>query len=663
MKLSKKLGFGFASVLALLVIIAGVALQALGTADGGFGEYREYARDANAMGMAQAELLGARTKVKDFVAKGDAESARQFWTDSEHFDASVSEAAARIDDPDRSATLAEAVQAKKDYDGFFRKVESLMAERDRLVGDVLNQKGPAMEQGLTAMITSAEEDGDMNAAYHGAMALRSLLLGRLYVMKYLDTNRRSDAERVDTEFADVRRIMTTLEQKVEDPERRRMLAAVADDLGTYQKNFTTVVQTIVERNEVIAGKLDVIGPNIAKTIDEVKLSVIAEQDQLGPLLQASNSRAVSFVLVLGVVAVLMGVFVAVFLTRSVLAQLGCDPSEMAEVAREIASGNLEVDTDRAQTGVFADMKEMVEKLKEVVGGVRVSSGSVDAGSSELLTSSETLSQGATEQAASVEEVSASIEQMAANIRQNADNAQQTERIALSAANDAETGGQAVNETVTAMRDIASRVSIIEEIARQTNLLALNAAIEAARAGEYGKGFAVVAAEVRRLAERSGTAATEIREMSSSSVEVAEQAGGMLEKLVPDIKRTAELVQEIAAASAEQKTGADQISTAVQQLDQVVQSNASAAEEMSATSAQLSDQARSLRQAIEFFKMADAGRGAAIVRPARALPAPRASARPAPGPKPSRPAASKPSAAAIDIDLGAEDGNDAHDLMF
>jgi methyl-accepting chemotaxis protein len=292
------------------------------------------------------------------------------------------------------------------------------------------------------------------------------------------------------------------------------------------------------------------------------------------------------------------------------------------------------------------MAQMVSKLKAVVGGVRVSSAAVDSGSSELLSSSETLSQGATEQAASVEEVSASIEQMAANIRQNADNAQQTERIALSAANDAESGGKAVSETVTAMRDIASRISIIEEIARQTNLLALNAAIEAARAGEYGKGFA----------------ATEIREMSSSSVEVAEQAGGMLEKLVPDIRRTAELVQEIAAASGEQKTGADQINTAVQQLDQVVQSNASAAEEMSATSAQLADQARGLREAIEFFKMADGGRGQLLqrsVRPQAGQAAPMAHAiqKPATAAPPKPTPATKPAESAIAIDLGDDGTND------
>jgi methyl-accepting chemotaxis protein len=211
-----------------------------------------------------------------------------------------------------------------------------------------------------------------------------------------------------------------------------------------------------------------------------------------------------------------------------------------------------------------------------------------------------------------------MEEMTSNIRQNADNAQQTQQIAIKAATDAEEGGAAVLQAVTAMKNIAEKISIIEEIARQTNLLALNAAIEAARAGEHGKGFAVVAAEVRKLAERSGAAAAEISELSSSSVRVAEQAGEMLSKMVPDIKRTADLVQEIAAASEEQNSGAEQINKAIQQLDQVVQQNASASEEMASTSEELSSQAEQLQATIAFFRVDGGTRQTR--KASRALPA-------------------------------------------
>ncbi len=195
-----------------------------------------------------------------------------------------------------------------------------------------------------------------------------------------------------------------------------------------------------------------------------------------------------------------------------------------------------------------------------------------------------------------------MEEMAATIKQNSDNAQQTEKIALKSADDAIGSGRAVTETVAAMREIAGKISIIEEIARQTNLLALNAAIEAARAGEHGKGFAVVASEVRKLAERSQTAAGEISNLSASCVDVAEIAGELLGKLVPDIKKTAELVQEITAASGEQNTGAEQVTKAIQQLDQVIQQNAGAAEEMSSMAEELSSQAEQLQTSISFFKL-------------------------------------------------------------
>jgi len=243
---------------------------------------------------------------------------------------------------------------------------------------------------------------------------------------------------------------------------------------------------------------------------------------------------------------------------------------------------------------------------------------VATGSNELASAAGALSQGSTEQAASVEEVSASVEEMAANIQQNADNSSQTEVIALQSAEDAERGGQTVTQTTLAMRQIAEKISIIEEIARQTNLLALNAAIEAARAGEHGKGFAVVAAEVRKLAERSGHAAAEISALSTSSVKIAEAAGEMLVQLVPNIKKTADLVQEISAGSREQSAGAEQINKAIQQLDQVIQRNASASEQMASTSEELSSQAEQLMSTISFFRTADAALGARRPAP-KALP--------------------------------------------
>jgi len=256
-----------------------------------------------------------------------------------------------------------------------------------------------------------------------------------------------------------------------------------------------------------------------------------------------------------------------------------------------------------------------------------------------------------------------MEEMASNIKQNADNAAQTEKIARQSAKDAETSGEAVNRAVEAMRTIAEKITIVQEIARQTDLLALNAAVEAARAGEHGRGFAVVASEVRKLAERSQTAATEIGAVSSEIVKAAQSAGDMLTSLVPNIRRTAELVSEISAACREQDVGASQINEAIQQLDKVTQQNASASEQMSATSEELAAQAEELQTSIAFFRTDEASsssRRPAARAPVKRSPAPVAR-KAAPTPR-SNVAAQQARASGFALDL-ANGGPDADDADF
>jgi methyl-accepting chemotaxis protein len=408
-----------------------------------------------------------------------------------------------------------------------------------------------------------------------------------------------------------------LEKVAVDQEDKENIKLIKSNFEAYRAGFTKVaaaikdgrIKTPADGNVAMA---DFKGET--HKMEEVAVKLAQESNKAMHESKAVIDKATGKVekLLLGasLMAVLLCVLLSVLVTRSIKRPL----QKGVETADRLAAGDLTFEigaTTKDETGMLlAAMSTMLNKLREVVTEVKAATDYVAQGSQELSSGSEEMSQGASEQAAAAEEASSSMEQMTSNIRQNADNAIQTEKIAVKSAEDAKAGGKAVLETVHAMKEIASKINIIEEIARQTNLLALNAAIEAARAGEHGKGFAVVASEVRKLAERSQKAAGEISELSANSVHIAETAGELLSKMVPDIQKTAELVQEISAASREQDTGAEQINKAIQQLDQVIQQNASASEEMSSTAEELASQAEQLQSTITFFKTGDEGKARA-----------------------------------------------------
>ena len=326
-----------------------------------------------------------------------------------------------------------------------------------------------------------------------------------------------------------------------------------------------------------------------------------------------SARTIS--IALGLAALLIAVGFGWWVTRSITRPI----SEAVNVANLLAEGDLTAKievTSQDETGqLLMAMKHMVDRLSQIIGEVRSAADNLSSASEEVSATAQTLAQGASEQAASVEETSASIEQMSASINQNTENAKVTDGMASKAAREAGEGGEAVGQTVAAMKSIADKIGIIDDIAYQTNMLALNAAIEAARAGEHGKGFAVVAAEVRKLAERSQVAAQEIGEVAKGSVSLAEKAGQLLDEIVPSIKKTSDLVQEITAASEEQSAGVGQINTAMSQLNQTTQQSASASEELAATSEEMGSQAQQLQQTMSFFKTGDTPSASSPRKPA------------------------------------------------
>ena len=405
----------------------------------------------------------------------------------------------------------------------------------------------------------------------------------------------------------VETVQSGVDSKSATAEEKKIYESMMKEMIDYQKAIISAIDLAdsdLNFATMFMAKADGDFEQVDKVMHELMEleEKVSAETYAGAMKTFSRVIAIMAVVLLGAVA--LSFAVSLIIARSVTKVLGAEPHAIASIAKSIAGGDLTLrfSSTRASEGVYADMQKMAEKLKEVVADVKSSADNVASGSRQMSSGAEQLSQGTTEQAANAEEASSSVEEMNATIRQNADNAMQTEKIARKSANDALESGKAVTQAVNAMKDIAEKISIIEEIARQTNLLALNAAIEAARAGEHGKGFAVVAAEVRKLAERSQIAAAEISQLSGASVGVAEQAGAMLAKLVPDIQKTSELVQEITAASKEQAGGADQINSSIQQLNQVVQQNAGAAEEMSSTAEELSSQASQLMETIAFFRV-------------------------------------------------------------
>jgi len=374
--------------------------------------------------------------------------------------------------------------------------------------------------------------------------------------------------------------------------------------GFREKTFEGIANSITlldegKKTEAEALRNTEIRPALASNVETLTELANLEVDINNKTsLEVKNNLAAAqrTCLILMVLATAFGVLAAVVVTKSITNDLGGEPRDAANIVKSIAEGNLSVDVRVVQgdtTSMMVSIKDMVGRLGGIIGQVREGSSALVTAAEQLSSTAQVLSQGASEQAASVEETSASMEQMNASIAQNNENSKVTGDIATRTAKDGAEGGQAVRETVEAMKQIAKKIAIIDDIAYQTNLLALNAAIEAGRAGEHGKGFAVAAEEISQLA--------------TGSVGLAERAGSLLETIVPSIQKTADLVQEIAAASSEQNSGVGQINGALGQITQAVQHNAAASEELASTSEEVNSQALELQSLMDFFSIAGTGK--------------------------------------------------------
>lgn len=575
MRLGTQIGFGYGVLIAITIILGGIAIVSmLGVRSSSAVLAQELVPQVTISNVIERNLLMALFELRGYILS----------LDSKYYDSGRS----YLDEVNKELSDAQNLAANNPRLAGMRveldKVQVLYSQYRKLLEQTASdiEEMAGHRKSLDSQLEAFTEACDtflvrQNAAFNSAIlagqsagrlrehaqrttAITGIMRGglsfALAVTRSQLTGDLALADSAGKDFTRVRDQITALKESARDDADRRILEKLEGISDGFQKLCAELTETAKAKLQLDAKRSEVWNPLIT-TVKGIAGGALANTNSIATL-SMNSMISWSVVLACGLaVAALMGVVVSL---------------------------------------------AIMSKLRIVASQVKNASDNVATGAGQLSTWAQTMSQGSTEQAASGEEVSASMEQMSSNIRQNMANAQQTEKIAQKAAEDTKSGGEAVSQTVVAMKEIASKISIIEEIARQTNLLALNAAIEAARAGEHGKGFAVVASEVRKLAERSQKAAGEIGQLSGSSVAVAEKAGALLSKIVPDIQRTAELVQEIAAANREMSAGSEQINKAITQLDKVIQENASSAEELAATSEELNGQAEQLQSAVAFFRM-------------------------------------------------------------
>lgn len=647
LKLTAQISVGFSSIIALLVIISVFSWVGVSNVYSGLVEYRGLARDTNLAGRLQANMLKVRLGVLKFLNERSEESIQLYGERLVKVEKFMSEAKVEIQKPERAELVAKSAKNIDIYKDGFNKVVELFRERNRLVKNQLDPSGLAMRKQMSSIITSAYADNDASAAYYAAQVQEHLLLGRLYVAKYLITNATADEERAKQELQEkIQPFVEDLDVNLQNPTRRQSLRIFKEQHQQYISTFAKVVQIIEERNGLINGTLNRIGPIIATDLEDVKLSVKKDQDALGPEIQALAENTEAAIVILAAFSVLIAIALSWVIAKIIRKPIGGEPAEIAAITRSISecdlSQNLTVTS--GDTGIFRSVSEMSQMLKSLISNIINTSKDLSVNADSASQISEQTSHIIDQQQAKTSSIAAAVNEMAMSIQEVVRHATDSATQSNEGLSEVERGKQTINKTLEEIGDLATNleatvefiktleqsssdievvIGVIQNISEQTNLLALNAAIEAARAGEQGRGFAVVADEVRTLAQRTQSSTTEIQEIiqrlqsgtadtvkaietsysqSQQTVAQSEETAQALERIHSAINSISEMNIQVAGAVEQQSAVADDIARDLETISAGFEQTAAGAKQSAAANDQVSDISKQLQGMVSKFKV-------------------------------------------------------------